>query len=118
MKKRSIFFIMFLLISVVMMANDGNGNKSGKSAATTSLAGKVIDKNSGEYLAGVAVKIEGSDKVVYTDFDGNFEFASLKPGNYHVSTNMISYKENSENVKISLKDENRVELKLETLSVK
>ena len=110
--------MMFLLISVVMMANDGNRKNSGKSASTTSLEGRVIDKNTGEYLAGVAVKLEGSDKVVYTDFDGNFKFASVKPGEYHVSANMISYKDNSENVKISLKDENKIELQLETLSGK
>ncbi len=116
MKKRSVLFMLFLVFSIAIMANDGSGNKSAKN--TTNLAGKVIDKNSGEYLAGVAVKLEGSDQVIYTDFDGNFEFTSLKPGAYKISTNMISYKENTEKVKVNLADDNQIEFKLETLSEK
>lgn len=57
------------------------------------LSGVVMDQQSGEKLVGVAVKIDGTDNICYTDFDGNFKFSDLKPGNYELAIEFISYKE-------------------------
>ncbi len=61
---------------------------------TTSLSGVVLDTETGEALAGVAIRFEGSNKTVYTDFDGNFKISNVVPGNYNVLSNYISYTDN------------------------
>lgn len=44
------------------------------------ISGRVIDKQSGEALAGVRVQVRGSDIVSYTDFEGNYTLlADVKP---------------------------------------
>jgi len=63
-------------------------------------------------LVGVEVKIEGTDMKTYTDFDGNFSFNNLKPGEYKVVTSYISYQKKTDVVNISSK-ENNLKVKLE-----
>ena len=53
--------------------------------------GSVSDENTGEKLTGVEVKLEGTTKKAYTDFDGNFVFDEVIPGEYSISTSYISY---------------------------
>ena len=52
----------------------------------------MVDLTSGESLAGVEIRIEGTDHKAYTDFDGNFEFTGIKPGKYNIIASYISYK--------------------------
>ena len=61
---------------------------------TTSLTGVVLDTETGETLAGVAIRFEGSNETVYTDFDGNFKISNVVPGNYNVLSSYISYTDN------------------------
>jgi hypothetical protein len=61
---------------------------------TTSLSGVVLDNETGEALTGVAIRFEGSNETVYTDFDGNFKIANVVPGNYNILSNYISYNDN------------------------
>ena len=91
-----------------------NDDKSENPAPTTSMTGKVVDKITGETLAGVMVALEGTDKYVFSDFDGNFTFEGLKPAKYNLTLSLISY-EKSE-VKVDLKNEEEVEVKLETVN--
>ncbi len=65
-----------------------------ESANVTSIQGKIIDKSTGEPLAGVSVKIEGTDQVVYSDFDGNFAFDNVTAGTFTIKVSMVSYTEN------------------------
>ncbi len=58
-------------------------------AAVSSVSGKVIDKETKEGLAGVAVEANGQK--VYTDFDGNFTISNLCGSNCEVNVSMISY---------------------------
>ncbi len=60
-------------------------------AITVTLFGTVTDANTGESLVGVQVQLEGTNKKAYTDFDGNFSFEDLRPGEYNISANYISY---------------------------
>lgn len=61
---------------------------------TTSLSGVVLDNETGEALAGVAIRFEGSKEKVYTDFDGNFKIENVVPGKYNVLSSYISYTDN------------------------
>lgn len=62
--------------------------------ATTSLSGVVLDNETGEALTGVAIRFEGSNETVYTDFDGNFKIVNVVPGNYNILSSYISYNDN------------------------
>lgn len=56
------------------------------------IEGKVLDLNTGEALAGVAISINESEQVVYTDIDGNYSIENLAPGTYELVASFISYK--------------------------
>lgn len=111
--KKSIFTLIFIaLIGFSFAGNEGeNPNATNVPVQTIELSGQVIDLNSGEALVGVEVNIEGSDQKAYTDFDGNFKFKNVKPGNYSLIASYISYKKslvenfsaNSENSEINIK---------------
>lgn len=82
-------------------------------AAVSTVSGKVVDLNSGETLAGVAVSIEGTDTKVYTDLDGNFTIKDIKPGVYNLVLSMISYKNSLvENVELLPNEKEKMEIKL------
>jgi len=96
--KKSLLTLSFLIAVVFVFAgNTGNPENKNKSTetsssnSTVSITGKVIDFTSGEALAGVEVAIEGSEKKVHTDFDGNFKIENLKPGSYNLIASYISY---------------------------
>lgn len=90
---KQIVVTLLSLILIVNISSAKENNKPAESApfASSSLSGKIIDSQSGEELVGVAVKIKGTDKICYTDFDGNFQFESITPGNYKLDIELISY---------------------------
>ena len=90
--------------------------KDGKTSKTSILEGTIKDKDSGEYLAGVMVKIEGTDKMAYTDFDGKFSIEGIAPGEYKVVTDYISYEKKCIQANVSEHPEGEtVEIKIEKL---
>ena len=86
---RTLFIVLLAAFTLPVLA-DGN-MKDGKVSRTRILEGRIKDKDSGEYLAGVMVKIEGTDKMAYTDFDGKFSIDGIPPGEYKIVTDYISY---------------------------
>ncbi len=71
-------------------------------AANGSIAGKVVDAQSGDPLPGVNVIIEGTVMGAATDVDGAYRIASVPEGNYTVVASMIGYsKIRVENVKVA-----------------
>lgn len=83
-------------------------------AATATVSGKVLDINSGETLAGVAVSVEGTELKVYTDLDGNFTISNLEPGSYNLILSMISYKNSLvENVQLVANEKEEMDIKLD-----
>lgn len=113
MKKLMIGLISLMLV-VAVTANEKetkNANDSG-STATVALSGTVSDSGSGEFLAGVEVKIEGTGIKTYTDFDGKFSLGNIKPGEYKLVANYISYKKQIETLTLDGR-ENTVKIKLE-----
>jgi len=100
--KKTIFIILAIVLtaSTGLFANnekgeDKNTETSEAAPATSILTGTVVDQITGEALTGVKISIEGTNQVVYTDFDGNFSFQSVKPGQYNLKVDYISYKANS-----------------------
>ncbi|MBN2667807.1 MAG: carboxypeptidase-like regulatory domain-containing protein [Bacteroidales bacterium] len=93
--KKLALFLAVLSFSLVVLAGNENGDKKEKvqntQATTSVIAGKVVDQVTGEALAGVQVMLVGTDQVVYTDFDGNFQFTPVNNGKYTIETNFISY---------------------------
>lgn len=97
---KSIFVALTLLFvgtSIVFAGNDLTDKKD-KTGATketkveaAALQGNVIDSQTNESLAGVAIEIEGANLVVYTDFDGNFIINELEPGYYNIVVRYVSY---------------------------
>lgn len=116
MKKTIITLTFVALLGFVYADNDGTNKSAEKATAPLemiSLSGNVADLSSGEALAGVEVSIEGTDIKTYTDFDGNFEFKEVKPGQYNLIASFISYKKSLvENYKTESK-ENSLDIKLE-----
>lgn len=116
MKKIAIVFASILVFSLSYANSANNENGSAESSmVTTSVSGKVLDKITGEALAGVKVSVHGYDKSTYTDFEGNFEIDGVRPGNVELNTSYISYKEQIENISIVLGDRNRFDVKIESL---
>ncbi len=73
----------------------------------------VVDANSGEYLPGVSIKIDGMDKTYYTDLNGEFSFIGIEPGEYDITCNYISYQTATrENIKVEKNELKEVNLAL------
>ena len=102
MRKIVILFAALLILglnaqakNVVTPKGDKNINANElASLNTTSLSGMVLDNETGEALTGVAIRFEGSNETVYTDFDGIFKIDNIVPGKYNILSNYISYTDN------------------------
>lgn len=60
----------FLILFVGIVAYAGNNTNDKEKTETQLISGKVIDKVSGEEIAGAEIKL--GDKIIYTDLNGNF----------------------------------------------
>ena len=106
MKKGIIVIFMILVVLATQAKEKENKPEDSETAATTALKGTVADEKSGEALVGVEIKLEGTDLKTYTDFDGNFSFNNVKPGEYKLVANYISYEKDTELLDISPKKTN------------
>ncbi|KAB2913106.1 MAG: carboxypeptidase-like regulatory domain-containing protein [Bacteroidetes bacterium] len=84
--KNIVFAVLLLITNTIAIA--GNTDPEAK----YSIKGQVTDEK-GDPLAGVEVFVEGLDKKVYTDFDGNFEVNQLKSGTYTLKFSYVAYNE-------------------------
>jgi len=116
MKKIAILFLSLVVLSTTLFAGNDETGPAKSAVMTTSLSGKVLDKVTGEALAGVKVSVQGTEKSVYTDFDGNFEINGIVPGNVELCTNYISYKSNVEKINVDLNKSNSVDVKIESIT--
>jgi hypothetical protein len=104
-------------IGLSAICSDGNimtenESMSTVNALTYTVKGKVIDKATGESLAGVALSVDGSDKVYYTDFEGTFVISNISKGEHNLSASMISYKERS----LSFSNKNEITVEIEPIN--
>jgi hypothetical protein len=102
MKKVVIAALLILSVVAVQAKKSDTKTKTTDAESTTMLlAGSIADEVSGESLVGVEVKIEGTDLKTYTDFDGNFSFEGVKPGEHKIVANYISYEKKSQVLKVN-----------------
>jgi hypothetical protein len=114
MKKVLIAALLILSVVAVNAKESDTKVKDTETTATTiMLSGTIADELSGESLVGVEVKIEGTDLKTYTDFDGNFSFEGVKPGEYKLLTNYISYEKKAEMLKVD-SQANDIKIKLQS----
>jgi hypothetical protein len=70
---------------------------------TGKIAGRVMDKDTGEPLAGVNVIVRGTSMGAATDMDGNYSILNISPGRFTVNAMMIGYATLSiEDVRVSV----------------
>ncbi|MFV0365844.1 MAG: carboxypeptidase-like regulatory domain-containing protein [Mangrovibacterium sp.] len=96
-------FLSAVLFFAGIAANASEVNNEKKETAkadVTELSGVVLDQETNEALVGVKVELEGTGKVVYTDFDGNYTFKNVEPGNYDVVASFVSYESAKESVNL------------------
>lgn len=113
MKQIFLAIVLVFAVSLVNAKEKESKTNDTENNATLVLSGTVADENSGEALVGVEVKVEGTDLKTYTDFDGNFTFNNVKPGEYKLVTSYISYQKNSETLNITSPEKN-IAIKLQS----
>ncbi|MFC5271814.1 carboxypeptidase-like regulatory domain-containing protein [Adhaeribacter terreus] len=93
---KNILSALFVLIFTVQAAY----------AQTFALKGKLVDKASGEGLAGASVQVTSPETTTggLTEVNGTFKVENLKPGTYTVTASYIGYLSATETVVISGKD--------------
>ena len=85
---------LMLSVNVLYAHNDKNKKKENKKSDNEmiyAISGKIIDKNTGETLAGVNIKIEELGITIFSDLEGQFKIDNIAPGSYTITTNYISY---------------------------
>ncbi len=79
LKKLQKLVVLLFALNVVAQAQKGK------------IAGKVIDKKSGEDIIGATIVVEGTTNGASTDIDGKYVL-SLEPGKYTILISYVSYK--------------------------
>lgn len=80
--RRSLLLIVFIAILPALLF----------AATTGKIAGKVVDKETGEALPAVNVTIDGTSMGAATDINGEYFILNIPVGAYTVRAQMISYK--------------------------
>jgi len=80
---RLLQFLIFILITIL-----GSYIYAG---TTGKIAGKIIDKNTGESLLGANIILLGTTLGASADMDGNYFIINIPPGEYEVKASMIGY---------------------------
>ncbi len=84
-------------------------------ADTGRITGTVLDKKTGEPIAGANVVIEGTTLGAMTDLDGFFSIINIKPGKYTVKVTYVGYiPENRRDVVVSIDINTQLTFKLES----
>lgn len=80
------------------------------------IAGRVLDKGSGEALIGVSVMIQGTTKGAITDLDGNYTINFLEDGTFSLIFRILSYRtETITNIKVENGKTVHVDLAMEIM---
>ena len=105
--KNIISVLTIILVFSLVKANASTTSDGNPAKKSNKLSGFVIDKQTGESLSGVKIRIENSDVVVFTDIDGYFELENTNTNNSTLTFDYVSY----QLVKVDIESENvQVEL--------
>ena len=78
------------------------------------IAGNVIDAETGEELIGATVLVQETSQGTVTDISGNYQL-SLQPGTYRIQYSYVSYSPKTvENVEIVAGESNRIDISLQS----
>jgi outer membrane receptor protein involved in Fe transport len=103
----SITFFIFLAGTIVYAGTTGK------------IAGKIIDKSTGEALIGANILIVGSTMGASTDIDGNYFILNIPPGEYQVRASMIGYSSLIvQNIRVSVDQTTKIDFELSSESIK
>ncbi len=108
-----IISLLLILCSLTKLSYASGSETSG------SIAGTIIDIQTGKPLFGVNVIIEGTLLGAATDMDGYFRIERIPPGEYRLIVTMIGYKKNSEKqFRITPNHETEINFQLEPTVLK
>lgn len=91
MKKLLLVFVFIVAVAATALAGNGDNNNTSSSNATKILCGKVTDKQTGEILAGVKIKIKDTNNFCYSDLKGNFTLTVSVTEKAEVLAEIIGY---------------------------
>ena len=97
-------FLSLVLVSLAVGPASGNDNQTG------SLAGHVIDAESGQPVGWTTVVIEGLERARVSDAGGYFFFANVPPGAYVLQSLHVGYHEARFEVEVVAGDTTHVDL--------
>jgi hypothetical protein len=86
--KKLVLVIILFVFGTSAFAGENNNNKDAEKNSTKLISGKVLDKATGEEIAGAEVKI--ADKIYLTDLNGNFSVL-IPTTNISASVSFVSY---------------------------
>ncbi len=85
---------------------------------TGKIAGKIIDKSTGEALIGANILIIGSTIGASSDIDGNYFILNIPPGEYQVKASMIGYSSFTiQKVRVSVDQTTKIDFELSPESI-
>lgn len=85
---------------------------------TGKIAGKAMDKITGEPLIGTNILIVGTNLGAASDIDGNYFIINIPPGQYEIKASMIGYSSYTfQNVRVSVDQTTKIDFKLGEESV-
>ena len=87
------------------------------SAQNGSIAGTVMDAETGETLPGVNIIVVGSTMGAASNIDGNYEVRNVPAGNYRVSADFIGYQSDTLSVTVVAGQTARLNFSLATAAV-
>ena len=107
LKKHLIIILLLVLASSPLIA--GNTGK---------IAGRVIDKSTGEPLAGANILIEDSQLGASTDEDGYFFFINLPPGKYTLVAMYVGYHDLTiKNLQVNVDLTSKIDFEMESATI-
>lgn len=112
MKKAIFSTLLFSMFLVYFTANASNDNTPNIDA-NTNFQGKVIDKQTGESLAGVIIEVNGTEIKAYSDLEGNYTINGLKNGKYTLTVNYISYRKDIRTIEVKENENKNINILLE-----
>ncbi len=85
---------------------------------TGKIAGRVIDKKTGETLVGVTILLLDTKMGAASDIDGNYFIINIPPGVYQVKASLIGYAPVlTKNVRVSIDQTTRIDIEMEEQAV-
>lgn len=82
-----------IIILITFFLGFSSFQASGRDKSKRILCGKVVDKTTGEALAGVKVEIKETGTYCYTDLNGNYSLSVPADVKQEVEANVVGYEQ-------------------------